>query len=207
VVGLVSTGGVEDSYLFMDLSDMEEMTGEKNLADLAEVSLTAGGDRLKEMVETINGENLALKAQLVTRVTRSEETVLSKITFLVYLVTAVVLLLTMICVGTTMMTVVMERRKEIGLKKALGAENKKLALEFLGEGLVLGIVGGMIGSFFGLVLARVITLNVFNRALGSVGPFLVFLTIFLSALVTVLASLGPVKKAMGVDPVVVLKGE
>ena len=53
----------------------------------------------------------------------SQDIVLGKLQALVYLVTIVVLLITMISVYTTMMAMVAERKREIGLKKALGAEN------------------------------------------------------------------------------------
>ena len=70
----------------------------------------------------------------------------------VLLVTVVVLLLTLVCVGTTMTEVVSERRREIGLKKALGATNRNIAGEFFGESCMLGFIGGIIGTGCGYLL-------------------------------------------------------
>jgi putative ABC transport system permease protein len=112
----------------------------------------------------------------------------------------------MICVTTTMMTVVMERRKEIGLKKALGAENRRVAKEFLGEGLMLGILGGLLGSFTGFLFARIVSVSVFGRGLNP-EFHLVPITVAVSALVTIVASLWPVRKAVDVEPAIVLRGE
>jgi putative ABC transport system permease protein len=206
ISGTVSTGGVEDGFVYLSLNDMEEMTREPGLIDLVEASLTSGGPSLNDLADLIRQNAPDIEPRLVTRVTRSEETVLTKLTWLVYLVTLVVLSLTMIRVTTTMMTVVMERRKEIGLKKALGAENKKVAREFLAEGLLLGVLGGLIGSFTGLLFARLVSYSVFGRGLNP-EFHLVPLTVIVSALVTVVASLWPVKKAMEVEPALVLKGE
>jgi putative ABC transport system permease protein len=206
VSGSVSTGGAEDGFIYMSLADMDEMTREGGLVDLAEASLTSDGADLNELASLVRRAAPDVEPRLVTRVTRSEETVLAKITWLVYLVTAVVLTLTMICVTTTMMAVVMERRKEIGLKKALGAENGRVAREFLAEGLMVGILGGLIGSLTGLLFARLVSWNVFGRGL-SPEFHLVPLTIAVSALVTVVASLWPVRRAMEVEPGLVLKGE
>jgi putative ABC transport system permease protein len=105
-----------------------------------------------------------------------------------------------------MMTVVMERRREIGLKKALGAENGRVAREFLAEGLMLGVLGGLIGSFCGLLFARLVSYSVFGRGLTP-ELHLVPITVLASALVTIVSSLWPVRKAVDVEPALVLKGE
>jgi len=112
----------------------------------------------------------------------------------------------MICVGSTMMTVVMERRKEIGLKKALGAENTKIIGEFLGEGLALAGIGGLLGTASGRLFAQIVSMSVFGRGV-SLPLFLVALTLFASLLVTALASWLPVAGATDVEPSLVLRGE
>ena len=104
------------------------------------------------------------------------------------------------------MAVVTERRKEIGLKKALGASNKNIVIEFFGEGCVLGGIGGVLGSGFGYVFAQVVSMNVFNRAIDF-SPSVALISIILSILVTGAASLVPVRIATSVDPAIVLRGE
>ncbi|MDR1395436.1 MAG: ABC transporter permease [Deltaproteobacteria bacterium] len=206
IVGTLAAGGAEDGFLFMSLADMEEMTGIRGTADLAEVSLTLDAARLNLLAAAIRQTAPELEAKLVTRVTSSETTVLGKLTYLLYLVTAAVLALTMICVTTTMITVVLERRKEIGLKKALGAENSRIGREFLSEGVLIGLLGGILGSLGGLLFARIITQSVFGRAL-SPHLYLIPLTILIMAAVTVISCRGPVRKAVAVEPALVLRGE
>jgi putative ABC transport system permease protein len=206
ISAVFATGGVEDTFIFMRLSAMEEMTEESDILDLFEASIMEQSDELKLTADRVKEANPMIEARIVTRVSTSEERVLSKLNALVYLVTIVVLTLTMICVATTMMTVVLERRREIGLKKALGADNRKIAREFLAEGLLLGIVGGFIGSISGLFFARAVAVSVFGRALGA-EFHLIPITVVISALVTVAACLFPVLRAVDVEPAVVLKGE
>jgi putative ABC transport system permease protein len=206
ITGVVKTGGVEDGFLFMSLSDMEAMTGETGRVDAVEISIMAGGEELKALSSAIRESQDKVEPRLVKRVTRSEETVLKKLETLVYLVTAIVLGLTMICVATTMMTVVMERRREIGLKKAIGAENRSIAREFLGEGLILGVLGGFLGSACGLAFAQLISSEVFNRSI-AIEFYLIPLTVIVSAAVTVIACLIPVRRAMDIEPALVLRGE
>ncbi|MDR2352195.1 MAG: ABC transporter permease [Deltaproteobacteria bacterium] len=207
VVGSLETGGMEDGFIFISLSDLEKMTGTSGVVDLVEVSLTTGStEALATLAQRMKNQIPGLEAKLVTQVARSEETVLNKLKALVYLVTLVVLSLTMICVATTMMTVVLERRREIGLKKALGAQNLQVVREFLAEGLVLGILGGVGGSILGFFFARMVSESVFGRALTP-ELWLIPVTIAFSAIVTIVACLAPVRAAVDVEPALVLRGE
>ncbi|MDR2574671.1 MAG: ABC transporter permease [Desulfovibrio sp.] len=206
ISGIVKTGGAEDGFIFMSLPDMEAITGEGNRADVVELSISAGEKELKNIVAAVRDRTPSLEARLVKRVTQSETVVLGKLEMLVYLVTVIVLMLTMICVATTMMAVVMERRKEIGLKKALGAENRRIAGEFMAEGAVLGALGGLGGGVCGLLFARLISENVFARTV-SVEYHLIPVTVIVSVLVTMAACLFPVRRAMDVEPALVLRGE
>lgn len=206
VSGIVQTGGQEEGFLFMSLESLNNFMGTKNGFDVVECSISASQEKLSSLSEKISQQVEEAAPRLVKRVTESEGTVLTKLQALVYLVTAVVLLLTMICVATTMMAVVAERRKEIGLKKALGAANGSIIMEFLGEGLMLGGLGGLLGSCFGFGFAQTVSMNVFNRSI-SFQPLLVPLTMIIFVAITGLACLLPVRSATEVDPAIVLRGE
>ena len=206
ITGIVKTGRTEDGYIFIGLQDLGEFLKDTDKAEVVEVSITAAQDELKHYIDSIKVNSSTVDPHLIKWVTQSESSVLGKLSSLLYLVTFVVLILTMICVATTMMTVVMERRKEIGLKKAIGANNKSIAKEFLAEGLVLGIIGGMIGVVCGVIFAQVISTNVFGRSI-VIEFYLIPTTIVISAIVTVIACLIPVKRALEVEPALVLRGE
>ncbi|OCG32704.1 ABC transporter permease [Gilliamella sp. Choc4-2] len=206
VTGIVKTGRSEDNFIFVDLHDLEELLEESEQAEIVEVSIAATEIELKQYIEKIKNQMTTVEPHLIKWVTKSESSVLGKLSSLLYLVTFVVLVLTMICVATTMMTVVMERRKEIGLKKAIGANNKSIAKEFLAEGLVLGAIGGIIGAICGLIFAQIISTNVFGRSI-IIEFYLIPTTIIISVIVTVIACLIPVKRALEVEPALVLRGE
>ena len=206
VSGILETGGSEENYLYMSMDDLNELAGEKDSLQVVELSISAMQEELRSYVEQISENSDAVAARLVKRVTQSESTVLTKLQALVFLVTAVVLVLTMICVATTMTAVVTERRREIGLRKALGASDKSIIGEFMGEGLLLGGIGGLVGSVLGFVFAQLVSVNVFSSSI-TFQPLLIPITMVVSVLVTGLACLLPVRSTMAIDPALVLKGE
>ncbi len=205
VTGILTTGGEEESYVFMSLEDMAGLTG-SDTVDVAELSVSASAEELEAYAEQITGNADGVRARLVKRVTRSETAVLGKLQSLVFLVTAVVLILTMICVSTTMMAVVSERRREIGLRKALGASDGSIRMEFLGEGMFLGLLGGVLGAILGFVFAQVVSVNVFGSSI-TFQPLLLPAAVIVSMGVAALSCLQPIKRAVAIDPAIVLKDE
>ena len=206
VSGILETGGSEEEYIYVTLDDLSELMLSDRGCDIVEVSVAAREDELKGYLDKINKTSDTLTAKPVKRVTASESTVLSKLESLVLIVTVVVLALTMICVATTMMAVIAERRREIGLRKALGALDSSIVTEFLSEGIVLGAVGGIIGSVLGYLFADTVSMNVFSSSI-TFRPLLIPVAIIVSVTVTGLACLIPIRSAVDVDPALVLKGE
>ena len=206
VAGIVSTGGKEESFVFMNLGNLQTIKSRPEELSLAQVSIVADQVALKAIEETLQRQVPDIAPQLVKQIAQSEGTVLGKLQSLVLLVTIVVLILTLICVSTTMMAIVTERRKEIALKKALGADNANIVLEFFGEGCLLGFIGGVLGTGCGYLFAQSVSINVFSRGI-SFSPSIAVATLILSILITGLASLVPVRIATAVDPAIALRGE
>ena len=206
VAGILDTGGQEESYVFLSQEDMGELTGEAGRLDVAELSVSAAQDQLEGYVAAVSEAEPGVIARLVKRVTRSETAVLSKLQSLVFLVTVVVLLLTMICVSTTMMAVVTERRREIGLRKALGASDNGIRAEFLGEGMFLGLLGGLLGAGLGFLFAQVVSVNVFGGDI-QFNFWMLPITVIVSMVIAAVSCLLPIKHAVQIDPALVLKGE
>lgn len=205
ISGIVTTGGKEEELIFMSLEDIYGLVKTKNY-DIVEYSIEAEQDELSGYVSKIQNEDSSLTPQMVKRVTASQDIVLNKLQALVFIVTIIVLFIMMICVSTTMMAVVTERRKEIGLKKALGATNKSVIVDFLGEGIALGIFGGILGVVLGYIFANRVSISVFARKVSFL-PLLVPLTILICVIITIVASLIPVAKTVDIDPALVLRGE
>ena len=206
VKGIVSTGGAEEGFIFADIDMLDELIGDTFRADVIECSIVADAEALAELSARIEREIPELMPRAVRRLTQSQDIVLGKLQALVLLVTVVVLIITMISVYTTMTAMVAERRREIALKKALGAENKLVMGELLGEGVMLGLIGGALGVFLGFEFALRVSLNVFGRGINF-QPALIPVTIAVFIVITVTASIIPVRRVMEIHPAIVLKGE
>ena len=104
-----------------------------------------------------------------------------------------------------MLVSVTERTREIGLRKALGATQNSIMMQFMIESILLCILGGLIGVFIGVSLLFIFTL--FNDWMFSI-PFSAILgSIFFSALVGLFFGIWPAKRAARLDPAVSLRYE
>ena len=104
-----------------------------------------------------------------------------------------------------MLVSVTERTREIGLRKALGATQNSIMMQFMIEAILLCILGGLIGVFIGVSLLFIFTL--FNDWMFSI-PFSAILgSIVFSALVGLFFGIWPAKRAARLDPAVSLRYE
>ena len=207
VSGIVDTGGNEDSIIYATTADVAKLAGSKRDADVVEYSVNAMGDDLNAIVDGINrNPNSAVKAQTVTRITSSDTRIIAMLQTLFWIVSLVVLVLTLVGVGTTISSIVSQRRNEIGLRKALGASSRAIGAEFTVESAIYGLIGGLFGTAIGYVLARILCVTVFDRALGF-NWLLGIASLMLSMLIAVIASIPPVRRATRIDPAIVLREE
>lgn len=206
VSGVLDTGGPEDSLLVLNRGDLDRLMGGPRGSDLVEYSVATGSGQLQTIAYQITASGQGLAASPVKRLERSETTVLNTLSSLLLLVTVVVLALIMITVATTTMAVVSERSAEIGLKKALGASNRSIRAEFLGEVLLQGALGGVAGGVLGLVFAQVVSLQVFGRGVG-IQWWLIPAAAAASTLISAAACLIPIRRTTDIHPAVVLREE
>ena len=207
IAGIVDTGGNEDSIIYATTADVSKLAGHERGADVVEYSVNAMGDELNAIVNRINkNTNTAVKAQTVTKITSSDTRIIAMLQTLFWIVSLVVLVLTLVGVGTTISSIVSQRRNEIGLRKALGADSRAIGVEFYVESGIYGLIGGLLGTAIGYVLARVLCSTVFGRALG-LNWLLGAGSLLLSVAIAVIASIPPVRRATRIDPAIVLREE
>ena len=207
VGGIVDTGGSEDEIVYAVNADVAKLAGSKRGADVIEYSVNAVGSELNDVVKSINANpSTGVKAQTVTKITSSDTRIIAMLQTLFWIVSLVVLVLTFVGVGTTISSIVSQRRNEIGLRKALGASSQAIGIEFYVESAIYGLIGGLIGTAIGYLLARVLCVSVFERAIGF-NWLLGVASLLLSVLIAVIASIPPVRRATRIDPAIVLREE
>ena len=207
IVGIVSTGGREDSMVYSTLDTLEQLTGEKRGADVIEYSSQASGADLTKLVNSINNmTSMNVTAQAVSKISTANASIITMLTTLFWIISIVIVALTLVGVSTTMTSIVSQRRNEIGLRKALGASNTSIAREFYVESALYGVAGGIAGVLIGAGVAVVLIQAVFDRsALPNV--WLMLACVAVAALIAVIASILPVRKASHINPAVVLREE
>jgi putative ABC transport system permease protein len=207
VAGIVDTGGSEDQIVYATTKDLDALAGSTRGADVLEYSVDASSKDLDSIVRSINAmSSMGVKAQTVTKITTSNTKIITMLQTLFWLVSVVVLVLTFVGVGTTMTSIVSQRRNEIGLRKALGAPSSRVGTEFYAESALYGLLGGVLGTGLGYCLAWMLCSVVFGHDLRMNWP-LALAAVICSMLIAVVATIRPVRKASGINPAVVLREE
>lgn len=206
VAGLLETGGAEDDQIVADLPMVQALTGQPGRVGLVMVSALTSDRRLEAVARELQALLPDAEVRTLAQFAQAEATVLNKVRMLIGLVAGMVLIAGALTVAGTLDTIVIERRAEIGLMKALGAADGRVAGLFFAEALSVGAVGGMAGYLAGLVLAVAIGRQVFEAAIAPAAWGLPG-TLFVGSAATLLAGLFPVTRAMRVDPAKTLRGE
>ena len=207
VAGIVDTGGDEDDIIYANGADVDALTGAANAGyDVVEYSVDTSSTPMSSVVEAVEASHDGIQAEPVSKIPSGDTRIITMLNTLCWVVSLVVLALTLVGVSTTMTVIVSERRNEIGLRKALGASGRAISLEFYSQAAALGVIGGLIGTAVGYGLAVAVSVGVFEQAIGFTW-WLAVLAVLMTAVVAVIASYSPVRRASRIDPALVLREE
>ncbi|MBS6502543.1 MAG: ABC transporter permease [Clostridium sp.] len=129
--------------------------------------------------------------------------VLNTITMFIASVAGISLFIAGIGLMNMMYTSVSERTREIGIKRALGARKRDIRREFLIEGIVITMVGGIVGYTLGMIIANIISM--YFKLVITPNLFTSLLAIGISIVIGLASSFIPARKAANANTVDILK--
>lgn len=231
VSGILTSGGDEENRLVMPLVVVQRLLGLEGKIQAIRVSaLTVPENdlsrRARENLEALNAEEYdlwyctayvsSIAHQLeeaisgavvrpIWQVAASEGVVIDKIQLLLAVVTFAALVAAAMGIASLMTSTIMERSREIGLMKALGARQWQIMLLFYLEAALSGLIGGMIGCVAGWGLAKAIGLMLFGVPL-SFAWIVIPCVLVISMLIAVIGTWFPARRIAKLYPVEVLYG-
>ena len=206
IKGIVEAGDATDNVLIISLPLAQSWLHQPDVISHGLFSVNNQGGQVEQYAEQLQKSYPGLEIRPIRKVSASEGQVLDKIKGLMGLVSLVILVLSTLCVNTTLMAIVGERSKEFALQKALGAKGSDIVRQIMAETLIIALFAVIVGLIAGYILAQVLGQTVFSASIGlrfQVIP----LTVVLSLLVALIAAALPTYRAVNIEPAKVLKGE
>ena len=202
--GTVQTGAAEDSRIYVPLADFVAWTG----VQPATIEVAANGSP-EEVTAVMNQLAQAISAadvRPVRQIMEGEALVLGKTRATLLAAATLIILTAALCVLSTLMGWVFDRRRDFAIMKALGASRHLLNWFFAAEAAALGATGAVIGFVVGIGIAAWIGRVNFH---APVMPRFSVLPVVLagSMAVTLLAAILPISLLRRVQPAVILRGE
>ena len=202
--GTVQTGSVEDSRVYLPLADFVSWTGVQ--PSTVEVAATGSPENIDSIMRQLRQAIPMAEVRPVRQIMEGEARVLGKTQSTLLAAAALIILTAALCVLSTLMGWVFDRRRDFAIMKALGASDRLLNGFFAAEAAALGATGAGIGFVLGIGIAAWIGRVNFH---APVVPRFSVLPLVLagSMVVTLLSAILPISLLRQVQPAVILRGE
>lgn len=168
-------------------------------------NLAADMKNANAILEDITGVKGLYQVETMSNAAASFDNILSTLNLFITFVAGISLFVGGIGVMNIMLVSVIERTKEIGIRKAIGATNKNILIQFLMESVILTGIGGIAGVLIGITLALVIGYFVNIPPVFSV--FSITLALGVSTFIGVVFGVTLAKKASQLNPIDALRAE
>lgn len=191
IVGRTSPYGLEITAISLSAKD-EDSTGAAKFQV----------ENLLRLRHKINGEDdFTVRSQkdLLTIV----NTITSGLTLMLAAIAAISLFVGGIGVMNIMLVSVTERTQEIGLRKAIGAQEQDILIQFIIEAVILSAAGGLFGTMLGV--GGISLVSAFSPLKASISPVAVIVAVSVSGGIGLFFGVVPARRAAKLDPIVALR--
>jgi putative ABC transport system permease protein len=169
------------------------------------------GDEAIAALQKIHGVRSEYDAQDLKSVNDIINKTFTVLTLVVGFVAGISLLVGGVGIMNIMLVSVSERTREIGIRKAIGASRRDIAVQFLTEALMLCCIGGLIGLIFGVGVAEIVIHVAIAKVVGTVVSFawfpIVTIAVAFSAGVGLIFGIYPAVRASYLNPIDCLRYE
>ena len=206
----IETSSYEDNLLKMGVSDLDMPSSISFYPKDFQSK-----DKINDFIETYNKSKAKDEkieyTDYVGLLMSGVTTIINAISYILIAFVSVSLIVSSIMIGIITYISVLERTKEIGILRAMGASKRNISNVFNAETLIIGLVSGLMG--IGITILLLIPINFVIKSLTSIGGLAVLpfggavALIVISVLLTVISGLIPSKIAANKDPVIALRTE
>jgi putative ABC transport system permease protein len=206
-----SAGGQDaNNRLLIPYKVFQQMTGEREINLLqAEATSIAEAEAAVSQIERIlkrrHGDRFSYKSDTLAQYIHTTDNILKWVTFIGVVAASVSLFVGGMGIMNIMSTSVLERTREIGIRKALGAGRREILLQFLLEAILISAIGGILGLILGVAAGYALALFA-GIPLDPSWP-MVLVALIVSVGVGLVSGYYPARRAANLKPVEALRFE
>ena len=211
----ISFSAEEDvtTSLYIPITTANHLTGSPEGYSTVTVQASAGTDSaamaqsIREFLSRYyaNNEDYGVSAMAMSTMVESMSAIMDTLSIAISVIAGISLLVGGIGVMNIMLVSVTERTREIGIRKALGATNNDIRIQFVVESVIVCLIGGVIGILLGAVLGYVGSSLLSEACLPR--PSYIALAVGFSMAIGVFFGYYPANKAARLDPIEALRYE
>jgi putative ABC transport system permease protein len=203
-VGTLRTGAAEDSRIYVSLKDFESWTGVQ--PSTIEIAASGSSEEINSLIQKLSLALPLAEVRPIRQIMEGEANVLGKTRATLATAAVLIIVTAALCVLSTLIGWVFDRRRDFAIMKALGASERLIGGFFAAEAAALGAVGAVLGFAIGVGIAAWIGRVNFHAPVVPRFDVLPFVLAG-SVLIALIAAALPIFLLRRVQPAMILRGE